>query len=108
MSTLPVAHDAVTMFITASTISVGLSPMTAVVPLSGTVTFAGYAVGSVNNTLIWQVNGVVGGTTLTGMISSTGTYTAPAAMPMTGNTVVITMISQADPTRTVSAVVTLS
>jgi hypothetical protein len=108
MSTLPAAHDAVTIFITAPAVSVGLSPIAAVVPLGGSLTFAGYAAGSVNNALTWQVNGVVGGTTLSGMISSTGSYTAPAAMPMTGNTVVVTMISQADPTKTVSAVVTIS
>jgi hypothetical protein len=34
-------------------------------------------------------------------------YTAPAAMPMTGNTVTITVISQADPTKTQTAIVTL-
>jgi hypothetical protein len=107
-STLPVAHDSVTMFITAAAVTVGLAPATAVVPLSGTQAFTGYAVGSVNNALTWQVNGVTGGTTLTGMITAAGVYTAPSMLPMTGNTVVIMTISQADPSQTASAVVTLA
>jgi hypothetical protein len=46
--------------ITAPTVTVGLSPVTATVALSGSVTFNGYAVGNVNNALTWQVNGVTG------------------------------------------------
>ena len=34
-------------------------------------------------------------------------YTAPATMPMSGNTVTITVISQADPSKTASSTITL-
>jgi hypothetical protein len=105
---LPVAYDSVTFFITAPSVTVSLSPATASVPLSGTQLFTGYAVGSVNNALTWQVNGVTGGSlSTTGTISSAGLYTAPANPLMTGDTVTITVISQADSTKTASAVVTL-
>jgi hypothetical protein len=106
-STLPVAHDSVTVFITSPTISTGISPTTVSVVLNGMQFFNGYAVGSLNNALTWQVNGVTGGSTATGTVDKTGIYTAPATMPMTGNTVTITAISQADPTKSSSAVITL-
>ena len=100
--------------ITAATVSVGLSPTTATVALGGTEQFVGYAVGSVNNGLTWQVNGVTGGSAATGTITNAvtayyagGLYTAPTVMPMTGDTVTITVISQADPTKTLTAIVTL-
>jgi hypothetical protein len=100
--------------ITAPTVTVGLSPTTATVKLGSTEQFVGYAVGNVDNGLTWQVNGVTGGSAATGTITNTvtasyngGLYTAPTVMPITGNTVTITMISQADPTKTQTAIVTL-
>jgi hypothetical protein len=96
------------------TVWVGLSPLTTTVALGGTEQFLGYAVGNTNTALTWQVNGVTGGSAATGTISNTvtadyegGLYTAPTVMPMTGNTITITMISQADPTNTMTANVTL-
>jgi hypothetical protein len=93
---------------------IGLSPLTTTVALGGTEQFLGYAVGNVSTALTWQVNGVTGGSAATGTISNTvtadyegGLYTAPTVMPMTGDTVTITMISQADPTKTMTATVTL-
>ena len=100
--------------ITAPTVTVGLFPVTATVVLGSTEQFNGWAVGNVNNALTWQVNGVTGGSAATGTISNAvtanyegGLYTAPTVMPMTGDTVTITMISQADPTKTLTAIVTL-
>jgi hypothetical protein len=100
--------------ITAPTVAIGLAPTTATVALGGTEQFVGYAVGSVNNGLTWQVNGITGGSATTGTITNAvtpyyqgGLYTAPTVLPMTGNTVTITMISQADPTKTQTAIVTL-
>jgi hypothetical protein len=103
-----------TFVITAPTVSVGLSPLTASLAVGQTPpaseAFTGYAVGSTNSALVWQVNGVTGGSLTYGTITTTGTtaiYTPPAALPMTGNTVTITMISQADPSKTATATVTL-
>ncbi len=97
--------------ITAPSVTAGISPLTASVALNGTQQFNGYAVGSTNNGVTWQVNGVTGGSTATGTVTTSSTagglYTAPAAMPMTGSTVTVTAISQADGTKSASAVVTL-
>jgi hypothetical protein len=86
--------DTQTFVVTAPSVTVGLSPATATVALDASQQFTGYAVGNVNNALTPQVNGVTGGSTATGTIvpalnepSGTYTYTAPAAIPMTGNTV---------------------
>jgi hypothetical protein len=95
-------------FVITGPVSVGISPTTASVKLGTTQQFSGYSVGSTNNALTWQVNGVAGGSTANGTISSGGLYTAPPAMPVTGNTVTITALAQADTTKTASATVTLT
>ncbi len=100
-----------TFVITAPTITAGILPATASVALGGTFKFQPYAVGSTNRAYTLQVNGVTGGSMSTGTIvtdaMNAGLYTAPTVMPMTGNTVTITVISAADPTRTGTATVTL-
>jgi hypothetical protein len=107
--------------ITAPAVTVSLTPATASVALGAYQTFQGYAVGSIDSTVTWQVNGVTDGSTSTGILTegyfllneiyifdgSCMVYTAPTVMPMTGNTVTITMISQADPTKTQTAIVML-
>jgi hypothetical protein len=103
----PTARNSVTFFITAPSITVGIAPKTATMALGSFMQFAGYAVGSVNNAITWQVNGVPGGSVAVGTITSAGIYTAPANLPMSGNTVTITAISQADLNKSASAVVTL-
>ena len=107
-TSIPISGDTITFVITAPSVTVNLAPLTASVALGGSEQFIGYAVGSLNNTLTWQVNGVTGGSAATtGTINSAGTFVAPQNMPMSGNTVNITIISQADPTKTASATVTL-
>jgi hypothetical protein len=104
-----VSPDAVSFVITAPSVTVALAPATASVALGSTLQLIGYAVGNVNNTLTWQVDGVTGGSlSTTGTInSSSGLYVAPPTMPMSGNTVTVTILSQADPTKTASCVITL-
>ena len=106
--------DNQTFVVTAPSVTVALSPATATVALNATQQFTGYAVGNVNNALTWQVNGVTGGSTAYGTIAPVANglpgaylYTAPSAIPMTGNTVTITTISQADTTKFASSLVTL-
>jgi hypothetical protein len=93
--------------ITAPSVTAGITPATATVPLGATQQFTPYAVGNLNLAYTLQVGGVTGGSTSLGTISSTGLYTAPTAMPMTGPTVTITVISQADPTKSATATITL-
>lgn len=105
------AIKVVTFSITAPTVTTSIAPTSARVALGSTQIFTGYAVGSIDNGATFQVNGVTGGTASTGLISNApadeGLYTAPATMPATGDTVTITLVSQADPTKKSSAVITL-
>jgi hypothetical protein len=93
-------------------LSTGILPASPSLQLGKFVTFTGYCVGSTNNNIAWQVNGVTGGSTATGtivpQIDGSAFYTAPAAMPMSGNTVTVTAVCQVDPTKTASSTVTLS
>ena len=79
----------------------------------GKVTFTATVIGTSNTAVTWQVNGVTGGSATTGAISTTGVYTAPnfvsgTLIPANGNaTVTITAVSQASPTSTGSAMLTL-
>ncbi|HEX7158490.1 MAG TPA: DUF1800 family protein [Edaphobacter sp.] len=64
------------------------------VRVGSTVQLTANVTNSSNTAVTWQVNGVTGGATATGTISTTGLYTPPASVP-TPNTVTITAISQA-------------
>jgi len=117
-TSIPITGDAVTFVITAPSVTVNLSPTTATVARTASQQFIGYAVGNVNNTLIWSLDGFVGGAvpvplsnpvTYTypyGTINAAGTYVAPASLP-SGNAVTLTIFSQADPTKTAFATVNL-
>jgi hypothetical protein len=105
----PVVGSTVGFIITAPSVTVALTPTAATVNLGASQQFFGYAVGSIDNTLTWQLsaNGIPSNSGTLGTIDTAGTYIAPTTMPITGNTVTITIVSQADPTKTQSAVVTL-
>jgi hypothetical protein len=68
-------------------------------------------VATVVNTTItgvtWTVNDILGGSAVTGTISATGLYTAPALMPNPA-AVTVAAVSLADPTRRASATVNLT
>ena len=103
-----------TFTITAPSITTGFyTPVSTSVALGGTVNINAYAVGSTNNAITLQVNGVAGGSTSAGTIVPIGgiygqyQYTAPTAMPMTGSTVTLTVVSQADPSKSSSLSLTL-
>ena len=64
------------------------------VRLGATTQFTAAVANASNPAVTWQVNGVTGGTSTTGAISSTGLYTPPATVP-SPNTVTITAVSQA-------------
>ena len=67
--------------------------------------FKAAVTGSSNMTVTWSVNGVAGGNSMVGMISASGTYTAPMAVP--SGTVTVTATSAADSTKSASAQITL-
>lgn len=88
------------------TVSVTISPASASVQTGATRQFTATVTGSANTAVTWQVNGVTGGNSTNGTISSSGLYTAPAAVP--ASTVTVTVISQADPTKQANATVTVT
>jgi hypothetical protein len=94
--------------VTAPSVTVGVSPSTAALLPGESLQFEGYAVGNVNGAVTWQVNGVNGGSAAVGTVSAAGLYTAPLAIPITGNNITVTVISEVDPTKTASAMVTLN
>ena len=89
----------------AQTKKVTISQAAPSVVRGGTVQFKGFAVGALDQTVTWQVNGVTGGSTANGTISAAGLYTAPAAIPMDSATVTVAAVSVADPTKSATGVV---
>lgn len=95
----------------------GASPGSAAVTVSVSPVHAGVVVGArqqftatiqnaSNTAVTWQVNGVVGGNSAAGTVSSSGIYTAPVSVPSPA-TVTVTAVSQSDSTKSASASVTI-
>lgn len=67
------------------------------VRLGSTVQLYSSVANTSNTSVTWQVNGVAGGSSTTGTITSSGLYTPPTTIPAT-NPVTITAVSVASPT----------
>ena len=76
-------------------ITITITPSSANVPVGLTAQFTGNVSGSSNLGVTYQVNGVTGGDSTHGMISTSGLYTAPNTIPNPA-TVMITAIAQAN------------
>ncbi len=94
-------------------VTVTISPLsTSVAPFS-TATFSASVTGTTNTAVTWQVNNVAGGTAKTGVISASGTYSAPytidpSLIPANGAaSVTVTAVSQASSGSMASATVSL-
>lgn len=74
---------------------------------SGTQRFVATVANSSNPTVTWSVQGVAGGNSSVGTITSDGLYTAPAAVPSPA-TVTVSARSVADTTRVASASVSIA
>jgi uncharacterized protein (DUF1800 family) len=72
---------------------VTLAPTSATVYAGQTVTFTATVNGTTDKTVTWSVNGVVGGNTTVGTISTAGLYQSPANMPMP-NSVTVGAVSK--------------
>lgn len=88
-------------------IVVTVTPGASTVLLGNSQTFAAQVMNSINTSVTWSVNGVTGGNSATGTISSGGIYTAPADLPANA-LVQIAAASVADTTKSASAKVTLA
>lgn len=87
-------------------INVTLSPSTATVSVGQTFQFTGKATPASRSGITWNVNGIVGGNTTTGTISSSGLYTAPAILP-SPSSVTVSAVSTTDPSKSANALVTV-
>ena len=104
-----------------STVSVALSPASAVVALGGRVTLVPTVTGTADTALAWRVNGITGGSGSAGQICVAGSnpcqstsgplsgpvdYLPPAAIPSPA-TVTVTARSRADASRSANAAITV-
>ena len=103
-STLPVLLS-VLMF--ACAVSVSLTPGSASLAVNATQQFSATLSGTTNTAVTWEVNSIIGGNSTIGTISTSGLYTAPASVPSPA-TVSVTAVSQADPTKSGTAGVTIT
>ena len=94
-------------------VAVSISPASAALATLATQPFTATVTGTTNTAVTWEVNGVVGGNSTVGVISTTipGTadealYLGPSNIP-NPPTVTITAVSQADSTKSASATITL-
>jgi len=87
-------------------IFVTVAPNPVNVATNGQQQFTASVIGSGNTSVTWQVNGVAGGNSTVGTISTTGSYQAPAAIP-TPPTVTVSAIANADGTSSGSAQATI-
>ncbi len=81
-------------------------PASNVRPGDPALQFTATVTGASDTALSWSVNGTVGGSTATGLISTTGQYTAPATVP-TSNVVTVQAALVNTPTVQGSSAVTL-
>lgn len=93
-------------FVAVPEISVSVSPGSVSLLIGQTSTFTATVTGSAINSVTWAVNGVPGGNSTVGTISTAGLYTAPATPP-SPNSVTVTASSVADATASASASVTI-
>jgi hypothetical protein len=97
-----------------STPSVNVTPSAATVNVFATRQFSAVTSNLANSAVVWQVNGVTGGTQSSGYITSNGLYHAPAALPSNTTAagaqlgrVTVDAASGADPSISGSAAVTI-
>lgn len=87
-------------------ITITISPTTAAVRAGKTKTFTATVQNTSNTAVMWKVNGMIGGSSIAGFISSLGTYMAPPRMPRQ-LVVTVSAVSVADPTKSAKATVTM-
>ena len=88
-------------------VSVSISPTSASIATGVTQPFVATVLNAANTAVTWAVNGISGGSTSTGTISTAGLYSAPASLA-SAITVSVAATSQADPTKSATAQVTVT
>ena len=88
-------------------VSVSITPTSTSVRIGRSKQFTASVQNTSNTSVTWRVNGLQGGNSTVGKISSSGLYTAPSAVPSPA-TVTVTAVSAADPTKSANASVTIT
>jgi hypothetical protein len=86
---------------------VSISPASASVQAGAPLQFAATVVSPTATTITWSVNGIVGGNSILGMVTSSGLYTAPASVPNPA-TVTVRATSSAETFPYGAAIVTIT
>ena len=89
------------------TVSVSISPTSAILKTGASEQFNATVTGTTNTAVSWLINGVQGGNSTVGTISSTGLYTAPKAPP-SGGAVTVAARSMADASKSADATLTIT
>jgi hypothetical protein len=89
------------------TVTVTVSPASASVFLGQSQTFTAAVTGTTDTSVRWAVNGITGGNSTIGTITSGGVYTAPQILPSPAN-VTVTATSLASPSSSGSASLTIT
>ncbi|MCU1337948.1 MAG: putative outerrane protein (modular protein) [Bryobacterales bacterium] len=87
-------------------VTVTVTPASALVRINRTRAFTATVQNTSNTAVTWKVNGITGGNSTVGFISSLGTYKAPSAVPP-GAVVTVSAVSVSDPTKSADALVTV-
>jgi hypothetical protein len=87
-------------------ITITISPAIATVRAGKTKVFTATVQNTSNPAVTWRVNGITGGSSKVGFISSLGTYMAPAIVPLE-LAVTVSAVSVADPTKSATASITV-
>lgn len=91
----------------AQPVTISISPASTTVRVRRNRTFQATVTNSTNTAVTWKVNGVTGGNSTVGTITTAGVYTAPIRVPSPA-TVSVTATAAADPSKTASATVTIT
>jgi uncharacterized protein (DUF1800 family) len=86
------ASSTITIQNPAPPITVSVAPPSVTLPTGATQQFTATVAGSADQAVVWKVNGVTGGGSTTGTISTGGLYTAPNALPASAITVSATSV----------------
>ena len=90
----------------APVVQIAVTPLSATLSAGQSQSFTATVAGTSNAQVSWQVNGIPGGSTSVGTITSMGLYTTPATVP--SSAVTITAVSSADSTKSGNATVSFT
>jgi hypothetical protein len=99
-------YAAAAVTVTVPQVAVSISPASVAVAPGGSQQLTATVTNAANTGVIWEVNGVVGGSSAAGTITPSGLYTAPSVTPSPA-IVVVTAVSEQTPAAAAVAAISL-